>query len=74
MPVLSFLVRSLTIDNVRQRERERTVAIRLMVFLDDGGVMNDNNERGLQWQRLVSEFFAPLLGGPADAWFRVDGF
>ncbi len=72
MPVLSFLVRSLTIDNVRQRERERTVAIRLMVFLDDGGVMNDNNERGLQWQRLVSEYFVPLLGGPADAWSRAN--
>ncbi len=72
MPVLSFLVRSLTIDNVRQRERERTVATRLMVFLDDGGVMNDNNKRGLQWQRLVSEFFVPLLGGPADAWSRAN--
>src|SRR5260221_4261131 len=68
MPVLSFLVRSLVINNVRQRDRERTVMARLMLFLDDGGVMNDNSPRALQWQRLVSEFFVPLLGGPAEAW------
>lgn len=45
---------------------------RLMVFLDDGGVMNDNGTRALQWQRLVSEFFVPLLGGPAEAWSRAN--
>jgi HAD superfamily hydrolase (TIGR01509 family) len=72
MPVLLFLVRSLVIDNEQQRERERTVTARLMVFLDDGGVMNDNSTRALQWQRLVSEFFVPLLGGSADAWTRAN--
>jgi len=45
---------------------------RLTVFLDDGGVMNDNNERALQWQRLVSEFFVPLLGGSSGAWSRAN--
>src|SRR5258708_29032402 len=54
------------------RERESTVAARLMVFLDDGGVMNDNRTRALQWQRLVSEYFVPLLGGPAEAWSRAN--
>jgi len=34
--------------------------------------MNDNNTRALQWQRLVSEFFAPLLGGPPEAWSRAN--
>jgi HAD superfamily hydrolase (TIGR01509 family) len=72
MPVLLFLGRSLVIDTVRQRERERTVTARLMVFLDDGGVMNDNSTRASQWQRLVSEFFVPLLGGPAEAWSRAN--
>ena len=48
------------------------MAARLMVFLDDGGVMNDNNERGLQWQRLVGEFFVPLLGGSPEAWSRAN--
>src|SRR5260370_2662886 len=37
MPVLSFLVRSLIINIVRQRERERTVTARFMIFLHDGG-------------------------------------
>jgi phosphoglycolate phosphatase-like HAD superfamily hydrolase len=39
-----------------------------VVFLDDGGVMNDNHVRGPQWQRLVGEFFAPILGGRPEAW------
>jgi HAD superfamily hydrolase (TIGR01509 family) len=38
------------------------------IFLDDGGVMNDNRLRGPQWQRLVGEFFPPLLGGAPEAW------
>jgi HAD superfamily hydrolase (TIGR01509 family) len=38
------------------------------VFLDDGGVMNDNTRRAAEWQRLVGEFLAPRLGGSADAW------
>jgi HAD superfamily hydrolase (TIGR01509 family) len=48
------------------------VTARLMIFLDDGGVMNDNSTRALQWQRLVSEFFVPRLGGPPDAWSRAN--
>jgi HAD superfamily hydrolase (TIGR01509 family) len=72
MLVLVFLVHSLDIDNEQQRERERTVTVRLMVFLDDCGVMNDNSTRALQWQRLVSEFFVPLLGGPAEAWTHAN--
>ena len=38
------------------------------VFLDDGGVMNDNRLRGSQWRRLVAEFFVPRLGGGSEAW------
>lgn len=41
---------------------------RLVIFLDDGGVMNDNEVRGPQWQRLVAEFFVPRLGGTPEAW------
>ena len=40
----------------------------LAVFLDDGGVMNDNATRGVQWQRLVAEYLAPRLGGNPDDW------
>ncbi len=45
-----------------RRDRE------LVVFLDDGGVMNDNRMRGPAWQRLVAEYFAPRLGGEPAAW------
>lgn len=45
---------------------------RLVVFLDDGGVMNDNARRGSQWQRLVAEFFAPILGGEQVAWAEAN--
>ncbi len=72
MPVLLFLVRLLSSNEELYRNRERTVTARLIIFLDDGGVMNDNNTRALQWQRLVSEFFAPLLSGPPDAWSRAN--
>ncbi len=44
----------------------------LMVFLDDGGVMNDNRKRAPQWQRLVGEFFVPLLGGTSEAWSEAN--
>ena len=40
----------------------------LTIFLDDGGVMNENHIRGQQWQRLVGEFFVPILGGTPEAW------
>ncbi|MFL5659369.1 MAG: HAD family hydrolase [Ktedonobacteraceae bacterium] len=45
---------------------------RPIIFLDDGGVMNDNNVCALQWQRLVSEYFVPLLGGSPEAWSRAN--
>ncbi|MGH2353995.1 MAG: hypothetical protein ACRDJN_20515, partial [Chloroflexota bacterium] len=45
---------------------------RLAIFLDDGGVMNDNQLRGPQWQRLVGEFFPPLLGGVPEAWAQAN--
>jgi len=48
------------------------VPARLIIFLDDGGVMNDNNVRALQWQRLVGEYFVPLLGGSPEAWSRAN--
>ena len=38
------------------------------VFLDDGGVMNDNSIRGLQYQKLVGEYFSPRFGGEPHKW------
>jgi hypothetical protein len=39
-----------------------------VVFLDDGGVLNDNERRAPEWRRLLGEFFAPRLGGTPEAW------
>src|SRR5947209_7489342 len=44
----------------------------LTIFLDDGGVMNNNSLRASQWQGLVSDFFAPLLGGTIEAWIDAN--
>src|SRR5688572_939419 len=55
------------VDDGASSERDQTVR-GLTVFLDDGGVMNDNRLRGPAWQRLVGEYFVPRLGGEPDAW------
>ena len=39
-----------------------------MLFVDDGGVLNDNERRAPEWRRLIGEFFAPRLGGAPEAW------
>ena len=41
---------------------------RLDVFLDDGGVLNDNRRRGPEWLRLIGEFMPARLGGEAQGW------
>lgn len=43
-----------------------------VIFLDDGGVMNDNRRRGPQWRRHVADFMAPRLGGSKAAWGRAN--
>jgi HAD superfamily hydrolase (TIGR01509 family) len=45
---------------------------RPVLFLDDGGVLNDNTVRAPQWQALVGEFLAPRLGGDPTAWARAN--
>ena len=42
------------------------------IFIDDGGVMNDNELRGPEWQRLIAEFFVPLLGGNRASWAEAN--
>lgn len=42
------------------------------VFFDDGGVMNDNNKRGPQWQRLVGEYFSEKFGGKPSDWGKAN--
>ena len=43
-----------------------------IIFLDDGGVINDNARRAPQWQRLVGDFFSPRLGGTVGQWARAN--
>ncbi len=44
----------------------------LVLFLDDGGVISDNRVRAGQWQRLVGEFMAPILGGEPQVWAEAN--
>ena len=41
-----------------------------VVFIDDGGVLNDNERRAPEWRRLLGEYLPPRLGGTAEAWAR----
>jgi phosphoglycolate phosphatase-like HAD superfamily hydrolase len=41
---------------------------RLQLFLDDGGVLNDNRKRRPEWVRLIREFMPARLGGAAEQW------
>lgn len=45
---------------------------KLSLFFDDGGVMNDDNKRGKQWQRLVAEYFVPRYGGDPERWGKAN--
>ena len=40
-----------------------------VLFVDKGGVLIDNEEDlGPQWRRLIGEFLSPRLGGTPEAW------
>lgn len=39
-----------------------------IVFLDDGGVLHDNERRSAEWQRLLGEYLTPRLGGTPGSW------
>ena len=42
----------------------------LGLFVDDGGVLNDNSLRGLEWLRLIGEFMPTRVGGTAEQWAK----
>ena len=48
--------------------RELKASGPLAVFLDDGGVLNDNGLRGPEWLRLIGEFMPARLGGTPRQW------
>ena len=43
-----------------------------VVFIDDGGVLNDNERRPPEWRRLLGEYLPPRLGGSPEAWARAN--
>jgi phosphoglycolate phosphatase-like HAD superfamily hydrolase len=47
---------------------KRPGAERFVLFLDDGGVMNDNALRGPEWVRLIAEFMPDRMGGTGEQW------
>jgi HAD superfamily hydrolase (TIGR01509 family) len=42
------------------------------LFLDDGGVLNDNSLRGPEWERLIGEYLSPRLGGARSRWAEAN--
>ncbi|KAF9430746.1 hypothetical protein BGZ76_000726 [Entomortierella beljakovae] len=42
------------------------------IFLDSGGVINDNSRRGPQWIKLLEEYMPTVLGGPGPLWSRAN--
>ncbi len=44
----------------------------VVIFLDDGGVLNDNEVRGAQWRRLAGEYMAARLGGSQEEWAKAN--
>ena len=48
------------------------MSTRPIVFLDDGGVMNDNSRRAAYWRRNVARYLAPRLGGEPAAWEQAN--
>src|SRR5260370_16480421 len=51
--------------------RRMTCMSRLVIFLDDGGVITDKQQRAAEFGRLVGDYFVPLLGGTEEAWTRT---
>lgn len=43
-----------------------------IIFLDDGGVMNNNLLRSVQWPRLAGAFFSAQLGGEPADWAKAN--
>ena len=43
------------------------------VFIDDGGVLNDNRVRGCEYRALIGEFMSARFGGSAQQWAEANG-
>ena len=43
-----------------------------VLFIDDGGVLNDNRLREPEWRRIIGEFMSPRLGGMPTLWAEAN--
>ena len=43
-----------------------------VLFFDDGGVLNDNQVRGKQWQKFIADYFQPRYGGERKNWAEAN--
>ena len=57
--------------NSLQQLKESSPSIRA-VFIDDGGVLNDNRLRGPEYRRLIGDFMSARLGGSAQQWAEAN--
>jgi phosphoglycolate phosphatase-like HAD superfamily hydrolase len=44
-----------------------------VLLVDNVGVLTDQERLGLEWRRLLGEFFSARIGGPAQAWADANG-
>lgn len=54
-----------------QQLKDRQTPIRAF-FVDDGGVLNDNRLRGLEYRRLIGGFMSTRLGGTPQQWLEAN--
>ncbi len=52
--------------NLNEIKNSKSLPVHL--FVDDGGVLNDNSRRAHEWLRLIGEFMPARLGGTAEQW------
>ncbi|MCG3227521.1 MAG: HAD hydrolase-like protein [Candidatus Heimdallarchaeota archaeon] len=50
----------------------KTIYSDYSLFFDDGGVMNDNRIRGMQWQKMIGDYFSPKYGGEPFMWAEAN--
>ena len=65
---LSEGIRTIHINPKAAMSRLAASGNKYVIFIDDGGVLNDNERRAVEWQRLIGEFLSPRLGGEPLAW------
>ncbi len=43
-----------------------------VLFFDDGGVINNNHNRGKKWKKLIADYFISRYGGEPNEWAEAN--